>query len=625
MRTRLLFCLVLMPPIAALASPTIAELTELFMPAQFFEPKLSPDGAYLGFMARRGDKYSVGIYSFATRRMNFSGGDDDIRPLNFWWKGPHRLLVRTGSYKGDAHGYTAFDADGKNNEDVWRINDVRGRLFDALPADPRHVLMRTNREVKRVSLDNASEETISGELENVAGWVIDGAGRPRAAMRFDGFYGEAQEWWRPSPAGAWSTRKFTDKDRLFLPMAVEEGERHLIGWEYGPDADLAIARQDLISGEIQPIRPVPGMEPTRMLLLGQTRRPVALEYEQGAVPKLVSLSDSMAPGIDRMQKHFAGYATNIEDAMPDGKNWLLWVGSSCLPGAYILFNHETSEANVLAFSHDKALSEDRLAPAEYFTFPAKDGTRLSARLWRPPHRPNPPLIVYCPDQLPASAVRDEFRPDVQAFVMQGFAVLKVNVRNSWAFGKASRQVPDNKWAGSLQEDLDAAVQLLIGKKLVDPSRVTLFGRDYGGVLALQVALRSSCYSAVATINAPAKMHRYDLLNLSAEWGANPLASKLGGWRNSEKLAKEMSPILAAPNLSIPALYLHDEESIKGRPNEDGREIRAAAKNAKVPAQTGLAFSWSQYPKPPTKFAREAAEISMKITAFFEQSARTRAP
>jgi dipeptidyl aminopeptidase/acylaminoacyl peptidase len=323
-----------------------------------------------------------------------------------------------------------------------------------------------------------------------------------------------------------------------------------------------------------------------------------------------------------MQKHFAGYQTITEDTMPDGKHWLLWVGSSCLPGAYILFNHETSEANILAFSHDKALSEDRLTPAEYFTFPAKNGARLSARLWRPAHRPIPPLIVYCPDQLPASAVRDEFEPDVQAFVMQGFAVLKVNVRNSWVFGKVGRQVPDNKWAAALQEDLDAAVQLLIGKKLVDPARVTLFGRDYGGVLALQVAMRSQCYAAVATINAPAKMHRYDLLYLTTEFGVNPLASKLGGWRNSEKLAKEMSPILAAPNLPIPALYLHDEESIKGRPDEDGRAIRAAAKNAKVPAQTGLAFSWSQYPKPPSKYAREAAEISMKITAFFEQCART---
>src|SRR4051812_251764 len=42
---------------------TAADLAELFMPPEIYNPKMSPDGAYLGFMARQGDRFAVGIYN----------------------------------------------------------------------------------------------------------------------------------------------------------------------------------------------------------------------------------------------------------------------------------------------------------------------------------------------------------------------------------------------------------------------------------------------------------------------------------------------------------------------------------------------------------------------------------
>ncbi len=375
-----------------------------------------------------------------------------------------------------------------------------------------------------------------------------------------------------------------------------------------------------MTGAITPVPQLPDLDPTALILLGRTRRPIAVSYEQGETMRLVPLSPALAPAIERMQKQFAGYTTRIMDTMPDGKTWLLWIGNSCLPGAYVLFNHETSASTVLAFSHDKALTEDRFAPGEYFTFPRRDGGRLSARLWRPREIAQPPLIVMCPGELPTRIVRDLFDADVQAFVAQGFAVLQTNTRNSWAFGKQGRQLPQTQWIGSLQEDMEDAVKKLTDKKIVDGSRVTLFGDRFGAVLTLQVAARSTRFSAVATVNVPREIHRDDLIYLSPQLGSNPLAAKLGGWFASEKFAKELSPILVVPNLPIPALYFHNEDSIRGRPIETGRDIAAAAKKAKAPARTAIAYSWSQYRKPPTKVAQESAEISFKTATFFNEVA-----
>ena len=336
--------------------------------------------------------------------------------------------------------------------------------------------------------------------------------------------------------------------------------------------------------------------------------------------KLVALSDSVAPAIERLQKHFTGFYSRIVDELPDGKSWLVWVGNSRLPGAYIVFNHETSESYVLALTHDQALKEDRLTPAEYFSFPGRNGGRLSARLWRPQNIQLPPLIVFCPEELPANIVRSVFQSKVQAFVKQGYAVLQINPRNSWGFGKDRRQQAENDWIRALQEDLDDAVEELVVKKVVNGSQVCLYGDNFGGVLALQVAALSKRFAAVATVNVPANLHRDDLGSVTNVVGSNPLVAKLGGWRESEKFAQKLSPTLIAPVLTIPALYLHDDESLKGRPIQDGREIRSALKNAKAAAEIGLAFSWSQYFKPPSQLARENAEISMKITSFFNRSA-----
>lgn len=620
MPARWLLLLILANPFPSTAAPTAAEMAELFMPPQFYRPKLSPNGDYLGFLVRRGDVHAVGVYSFATRKMNFIGGDPKIVPTDFWWKTPSRLLIQTTSEKHDALGYTAADADGRNVEDMWRVNSAQGLLFDGLPSDPHNVLVFSRGEIVKFNVDTGRGTPMSGQMSRADQWVIDELGQLRAGTELDRQIGEITVWWNAAPGGDWHSRTFTNKEKRFYPQAVAVDPRYLLGWEFGPDDDVAISRFDTTTGTVETLDRIADRDPTAILLLGRTRKPIAVSYEQDAAVRLVALADTDAPRIESLEKHFSGYVTRIVDTMPDGKNWLLWVGNSRLPGAYILFNHQTSESYVLALAYDKALAEDRFAPGEYFTFTQRDGIKLSGRLWRPRNAPQPPLVVVCPDRLPSGIVEDIYDPLVQSLVLQGFAVLEVNGRNSWGFGKAGRQLPREKWIGSLQEDLDDAVQVLERQKAVDPTRVSLYGGEFGGVLALQVAARSKLFSAVATLNIPPEVHRDDLFKLTNEPGTNPLVTKLGGWFASEDFARELSPSRLVANLPVRALYLHDEDSIRGRPNDAGREIRSAIKGAKAPAQSDLAFSWSQYPKPPSKLALENAEIALKVGTFFSQTA-----
>lgn len=602
------------------AEPTVGELTELFLPARLTKARLSPQGDHIAFLSRQGDVSSLGVYDLKNRKMNFLDGQKGVETFRVWWIGPSRLLAGTKSIERRAAGFVALDADGKNIVDMWKITGETQTIYDALPESPGYLIVADRQGIYKLNLRTFDHEPFNVKAERFGNWVIDAKGQPRAAFRTLGYdeRGEMLQLWRRQ-TGQWERLTTPIKEKRFFPQFVADDDTSLIGWEYGPESDFLLARQDLTTGGIETLKTLPaGLEPTNILYLKDSRRPIAAAYEQGAVVKLVAFSEAMAPSVERLQKQFAGYTVQLIDAMPDEKTWLVWIGNSRLPGAYVLFNHETSQSLFLTLTHEPTLTEDRLAPADYFTFPQRNGGKLSARVWRPQGIKNPPLVVYCPQKLPADIVEDSYQADAQALVRQGFAVLQVNGRNSWAYGVAGRKIGEENWIGTLQEDLEDAVAFLAQKNVIDASRVALFGVDLGGVLALQVANRSSKFSAITTLNVPLKVHRSDLDYFSSEIGSRPLISKLGGWWASERFARDISPGLVVAELSMPALYLHDEDSIKNRPNQQGREIRSAVKNAKVPAQTGLAFTWSHERKPPSRWARENAEISMKIAAFLRE-------
>ena len=614
MRLLPILLLALAAPLAQ-AAPSSAELAELFLPAEIEDPKLSPDGRFIGFRARTDDTYSIGLCDLSTGQMNLSQGDAKVRPLEFWWKTSRRVLIKTSNEKLNALGYTTFDLDHHTTEDTWELVRQPGRILDAQPEDPRHVLLVNSEEINRVDLGNGSSDTIDRFPTRVHAFVVDAQGRARAASHADFLHGEFDLWWRSVTNGDWRSHVYTAEQRRFTPRAVDADGIHLWGWDTEPGKGSTFARFDTQSGESQPVKFLQDFQPSHMLMLGRTRQPVAVAYAQGAIPHLFALSPDRQPAVDRLQKQFAGFFPVIVDALPDDKTWLVWIGNSRLPGAYFLFNQQTGETRLIAQTHPRVITEERLSSAEYFTFPSRGGPALAARLWRPKDLSSPPpLIVYCPHFLPSQPVLDLYEADVQALVAQGFAVLQVDVRGTVGF--LSPAPATKEWGVVVQEDLEDAVKSLTTRKIVDPARVFLFGRGFGGVLALDVATRSSPFAAVATINVPAKISRDDLLAYTDESGVDSLATRLGGWSESARIAEELSPVQQIPNIRIPALYLHNEDSIRGRPDEDGRTIRSAVKKD-ANAQTGLAYSWTDRARPPSTLAAENARIYLQVGQFFQ--------
>ncbi|WP_438481738.1 prolyl oligopeptidase family serine peptidase [Oleiharenicola lentus] len=599
------------------AAPSVNELSQLFLPAEFGQPKLSPDGKFIAFLARNGDDYSIGLCDLSTGQTDLSKGDGKARPIDFWWKTPRRLLVQVSNNKLNALAYTIFDLDRRTTEDAWHLDRQPGRIFDAQPQDPKHVLMVTSEEIRRINLSNGKAENVDRPPTRTSSWVVDSQGRARAVYQSIFRFGVADLWWRSVIGGEWRHQHFTATDRRFVPQAVDADGLHLWGWEMASGKETVFARFNTQSGERTTKHFPPNLPPTDLLMLGSTRQPVAVAYAQGKDVALFALNASDEAAVSRLQTTFAGFFPIIVDALPDKKTWLVWIGNSRLPGAYFLFNRQTGEASLIAQSHGKNIVEDKLAAADYFTFTARNGGQLTARLWRPPGKSTPPLIVYCPRQLPPSPTADLYQADVQAFVAQGFAVLQVNIRGTDGFGATPTSLGDENWSTNIRDDLEDAANHLANQQIVNPSRVYLYGTWFGGVLALEIATTSTRFAAIATVNIPSKVSRNDLFRYTDDSGLNGMTARLCGWAETNKIARELSPLQQVTELKTPALYLHNEDTLKGQPVQDGREIRSAVKKSSN-AQTGLAYSWSDRLKAPSKLAAENAAISLQIGNFFNQ-------
>ena len=79
---------------------------------------------------------------------------------------------------------------------------------------------------------------------------------------------------------------------------------------------------------------------------------------------------------------------------------------------------------------------------------------------------------------------DSFHPHAQAWLDHGYAVVLVNYRGSSGYGKAWRDAIVGNPGLTELEDVAAVRDALVADGLVDPGRLVLSGRSWGGYLTL---------------------------------------------------------------------------------------------------------------------------------------------
>jgi dipeptidyl aminopeptidase/acylaminoacyl peptidase len=236
---------------------------------------------------------------------------------------------------------------------------------------------------------------------------------------------------------------------------------------------------------------------------------------------------------------------------------------------------------IVMHTNEKILgvAEEVLAEGEDASYTSFDGTRISARLYRPAEAlgfKGPRPLVYYIHGGPQSQERPDFAwfsmPLIEYLTLRGFAVFVPNVRGSEGYGLNYTKQVDSDWGG--QDRLDhvhAMTKVLPLDKKLDVKRAAVVGRSYGGYMTLTLAGRHpELWAAACDMFGP-----YDLVTFSEripETWKPYFRVALGdpGTEEGQKFLKERSPRTYMQNLACPMLVIQgrNDPRVVARESED---------------------------------------------------------
>jgi len=156
---------------------------------------------------------------------------------------------------------------------------------------------------------------------------------------------------------------------------------------------------------------------------------------------------------------------------------------------------------------------------------------------------------------PAAQARAGFRPDMQALLAQGYAVLMPNVRGSTGYGRAAMESDDRENRLLSVHDLAAGGRWLAAHPGIDPARIAVMGQSYGGYMALAaITEHPELWRAAIDLYGIADFST--LLASTGPWRRAHRADEYGDPVRHRALFDRISPLRHVARIQAPLLVLH---------------------------------------------------------------------
>ena len=176
-----------------------------------------------------------------------------------------------------------------------------------------------------------------------------------------------------------------------------------------------------------------------------------------------------------------------------------------------------------------------------------------------------PMVVWVHGG-PSSQTRGNFRPDIQALLSQGFAVMMPNMRGSTGYGRAYMDADELELRTDVMADLAAGHAWVKAQPEIDPTRIGIMGQSYGGWVTLAaVTLQPDLWKAAVNFYGIADF--VTLLERTGPWRAIHRAHEYGFPGTHDPLFDKISPLRHVDNVTAPLLMLHGDRDPRVPQNE----------------------------------------------------------
>jgi dipeptidyl aminopeptidase/acylaminoacyl peptidase len=572
------------PRATAPVSPPGAEIPlEAFAAGpQMSEPRISPDGSQLVYLATLAGRATVAVRNLRTGEVRavLAGTEGDFAVSRCGFKAGDRLLCRL---EGVMHGESgrpfpasrlvALDPDGGHVRLLFRnalfsplavsSAQFQDRIVHWLPDDPRHVLVELNEAgsifpaVYRVDVYRGDLQLAVAAHPPVMDWTADRDGVVRFGYGFRDDTGVYIA--RSGPDAPWTTlEQFKRFDRArFDPLAFgpEPDELYVFAPYQGR---TAVWQLDIAHGrDLKLVFSRPDVDVGGLLEWPTDRHVVGFVYETDKPH--TEFVDAAAAAVDRqLEQALPGTFHVVVDATRDGSKLVTVAYSDLLPARYDLLDVASGALTPLG-RVSGTLTEEQLAPMQPVVVPGEGGIRIPGYLTLPRKAPagRPLPAVVLPHGGPYARDHWGYDPLVQMIASRGYAVLQLNFRGSTGYGEQWRNAGHQAWGTIMHADITAGARWLIAQGIADPARLCIVGWSYGGYAALIGVEKEPqlyrCAVSIAGVSDLTQMAQDD----QRFYGGRESAGDSMGTDPAELRAE--SPLEHADRIRVPVLLIHGED------------------------------------------------------------------
>jgi dipeptidyl aminopeptidase/acylaminoacyl peptidase len=241
----------------------------------------------------------------------------------------------------------------------------------------------------------------------------------------------------------------------------------------------------------------------------------------------------------------------------DGRRMALVWETPERPSEILIADLTAGTARYLTDTRPAAVHTAAAVVPQAVTFGSADGTAIPGLLYRPAGDGRHPVLMHIHGGPPMQA-RPAYDALIQCLLARGIGVLAPNVRGSSGYGQAWQERIYRDWGGIDLEDFHAAAQYLLSLNWVDPVRMAVYGRSYGGFAALSCLSRlPRLWVAGVSVCGPS-----DLITLARAcpptWRAEIDFTLGNPVRDAEHL-HQRSPLTYASQITAPLLIIQGRQ------------------------------------------------------------------
>lgn len=207
-------------------------------------------------------------------------------------------------------------------------------------------------------------------------------------------------------------------------------------------------------------------------------------------PDWVALDERLSADLTAIGALGEGAASIVSRTLDD-QTWIVELVSDTASTKYFRWDHAAKQGELL-FSAQPLLDAQPLVPMHPVVIRARDGLALVSYLSLPREADadadgkadHPVPMVLAVHGGPDERDRWGFDRGAQWLANRGYAVLSVNFRGSYGFGKKFLNAGDGQWGKRMHDDLLDAVEWAVAQKVAPRDRVCIAGVSYGGYATL---------------------------------------------------------------------------------------------------------------------------------------------